>query len=179
MSWLIKPLPVRGPLFEGAIRVYGDAFAEPPYSDPDRGEEIRGRMQELHRHRQGFNALVAVLPGDEVVGMTYGYNGGPGQWWHDTVLKALPAKLAADWLSDSYELVEIAVSPSHQSRGVGSALIRQLLEARSERTCVLSTRTDSRAHELYRRHRFEMITEMVFAPRGAPFYVMGKRLRED
>jgi ribosomal protein S18 acetylase RimI-like enzyme len=179
MSWLITPLPVRGPLFEGAIRVYGDAFAEPPYSDPDRGEEIRSRVQELHCHRKGFQAFAAVEPGDEVVGMTYGYHGSPGQWWHDTVVKALPSKLSAGWLSDSYELVEIAVSPTHQSLGVGSALIRQLLEGRREHTCVLSTRTDSRAHNLYRRHGFELITEMVFAPRGAPFYVMGKRLRED
>jgi ribosomal protein S18 acetylase RimI-like enzyme len=178
MSWLIKPLPVRGPLFEGAIRVYGDAFAEPPYSDPDRGEEIRSRMQELHCHRQDFHAYAALLPGGEVVGMTYGYHGSVGQWWHDTVKRALPASVSAEWLSDSYELVEIAVSPKHQSLGVGSALIGELLDGRPERTCVLSTRTDSRAHELYRRVGFEVVTEMVFAPRGAPFFVMGRRLRE-
>ena len=37
MTVSIQDLSARGPLFEGAIRVYGEAFAEPPYSDPDRG----------------------------------------------------------------------------------------------------------------------------------------------
>lgn len=176
MIWTIKPLPSRGPLFEGAIRVYGNAFAEPPYSDPDRGEEIRLRMQELHRERDGYRALAAVLPSDEVVGMCYGYRGAPGQWWHDTVARAISKQKAADWLADSYELVELAVEPAYQSRGIGAALVRQLLDGRREATCVLSTRIDSRAHELYHRLGFEVITEMVFAPGGALFYVMGKQL---
>lgn len=178
MSWQVKPLPLRGPLFEGAIRVYGDAFAEPPYSDPDRGNEIRTRMQEVHCHRPGFQAYAAVSDDDDVLGMTYGYHGLPGQWWHDTVRKALPQRIGADWLGDSYELVEIAVAPKRQSLGVGSALIHTLLADRPEHTCVLSTRTDSRAHLLYRRLGFEVVTEMVFAPRGAPFFIMGKRLYE-
>jgi hypothetical protein len=42
---------------------------------------------------------------------------------------------------------------------------------------VLSTRTDSIAHRLYRRLGFELITEMAFASGGAMFYVMGKELR--
>lgn len=176
MTWTIKPLPARGPLFEGAIRVYGDAFAEPPYSDPDRGEEVRMRMQETHGDRDGYRAFAAVLPNDEVIGMCYGYRGMPGQWWHDCVTRAISRAQAADWLSDSYELVELAVAPGYQDRGVGTALVGRLLDGRREATCVLSTRIDSRAHELYRRLGFEVITEMVFAPRGALFFVMGKRL---
>ena len=55
-------------------------------------------------------------------------------------------------------------------------LVEHLLEGRPESTCVLSTRTDSRAHELYDRLGFEVITKMTFTPGGAPFYVMGKVL---
>jgi len=62
---------------------------------------------------------------------------------------------------------------------VGSALITELLRGRPERTCVLSTRTDSRAHELYARLGFELIIEMAFTTGGWPFYVMGKRLGAD
>ncbi|MCZ2109876.1 MAG: GNAT family N-acetyltransferase [Dehalococcoidia bacterium] len=179
MNWQILPLPTRGPLFEGAIRVYGDAFAEPPYSDPDRGAEIRTRVQEIHSLRPGFHAYAAVEPPENVIGMIYGYHGSSGQWWHDTVARAISPRSAAEWLADSYELVEVAVEPKHQSEGVGTALIRQLLDGRDEHTCVLSTRTDSDAHYLYQRLGFEVITEMLFAVRGAPFYVMGKRLRTD
>jgi len=179
MSWAVQPLPTRGPLFEGAIGVYGRAFAEPPYSDPDRGSEIRARLQDTHSLRFGFRAYAAVLSDGKVVGMIYGYRGAAGQWWHDMVVKQLSPDVTARWMNDSYELVEVAVDPAYQALGIGEALITQLLDGRPEATCVLSTRTDSRAHALYKRLGFEVITEMAFAPRGARFYIMGKRLRRD
>jgi ribosomal protein S18 acetylase RimI-like enzyme len=73
--------------------------------------------------------------------------------------------------------VEVAVSPECQGRGIGAELIERLLADRTEATCVLITRVDSRAHVLYRRLGFEVIVEMAFAVRGARFYIMGKRLR--
>jgi ribosomal protein S18 acetylase RimI-like enzyme len=176
MTFAVQPMPINGPLFEGAISVYGDAFAEPPYSDPGRGNEVRQRIRASWGVRQGFRAFVAVDDGGSVIGMTYGYRGGRGQWWHDTVRGKLTRELVSEWLDDSYELVEVAVAPGEQSRGIGSALIACLLEDRPEATCVLSTRTDSRAHELYRRLGFEVVSEMRFAKDGLPFYIMGRRL---
>lgn len=177
MTCSIEPLRVDGPLFEGAIDVYSRAFALPPYSDPDRGDEIRSRIRDVHKDRAGFRAFCACLPAKGVVGMIYGYHGSPGQWWHDTVVRELDRGTAARWLGDSYELVEVAVDPEYQGRGIGEMLIRRLLEDVHEATCVLSTRTDSRAHFLYRRLGFQVLTEMVFSPHGAPFYVMGKDMR--
>ena len=183
MSWRIDPFPEGGPLFEGAIAVYAEAFAPPPYSDPDRGEEIRYRLRRLHRDRQGFRGFIALgepeepgVPAHGVVGMTYGYRSQRGQWWRDAVARELDRRARRRWLGNAYELVEIAVHPDFQSRGIGALLVEALLEGRPEKTCVLSTRTDSRAHELYGRLGFEIITEMTFTPGGAPFYVMGKML---
>lgn len=177
MTWQILPLETHGPLFEGAIRVYAEAFAQPPYNDPDRGREVRSRMRDVHGKRDAFRAFAAVDAGERVIGMIYGYHGSAGQWWHDSVLKKLDHHAAAHWLKDSFELVEVAVLPGSQGRGVGAALIARLLDGRPEATCVLSTRTDSMAHQLYRRLGFEMITEMAFAPAGAKFYIMGKDLK--
>lgn len=176
MMWRIEPLPTSGPLFEGAISVYSEAFALPPYNDPDRGDEIRSRIHETHAERKGFAAWAAVDDGGGVDGMIYGYRGERGQWWHDAVVRAVDRATADDWLSDTYEVVEVAVRPDRQGQGIGAALIHRLLEGRAERTSVLSTRTDSRAHHLYRRLGFEVITEMRFSPGGAPFYIMGCRL---
>lgn len=176
MNFEIVPMPIDGPLFEGAIRVYGDAFAEPPYSDPDRGQEIGERLRDVHCRRPSYRAFVALAPGGEVAGMIYGYHGSDGQWWHDTVTKKLPRMVAREWLGDSYELVELAVAPKFQRMGLGTELIHVLLEGVEERTCVLSTRTDSDAHQLYSREGFELVTEMVFVPHGGDFYIMGKRL---
>ena len=181
MSWRIEPLPEHGALFEGAIEVYAEAFALPPYSDPDRGEEIRFRLRQLHRDRPGYRGFIACgepgaagVPAHSVVGMAYGYRSQRGQWWRDAVARELSDDQIKRWLGDAYELVEIATHPDFQSRGVGALLVRTLLADRPEASCVLSTRTDSRAHELYSRLGFEVVTEMTFSPGGAPFYVMGK-----
>jgi ribosomal protein S18 acetylase RimI-like enzyme len=178
MDWTIRSIPAHGPLFEGAIAVYGEAFAQPPYSDPNRGAEIRQRIREAHSNRAGFRFLVACSNPERVVGMAYGYHGSSNQWWHDTVSKALDPRTAFEWLGDSFELVEIAVHPAVQGLGIGEQLIAELLAPRNEATCVLSTRTDSDAHRLYRRLGFVEIKEMAFTNGGFPFYVMGKKLHE-
>ena len=176
MNWRIEPLPAEGPVYKGAVEVYSRAFAEPPYSDPDRGNEIASRVKSVHRGRAGFQAFAAVADDGRVAGMIYGYHGEPGQWWHDAVVRAVDRDAASKWFGDAYELVEVAVDPAFQSLGIGADLVNALLCDRPEATCVLSTRTDSRAHFLYRRLGFEVIKEMRFTLGGAPFYVMGRRL---
>lgn len=177
MDWTISAIQAHGPLFEGAIAVYGEAFAQPPYSDFNRGAEIRQRLREAHSRRPGFRFLVACSSPERVVGMAYGYHGSAGQWWHDTVSEALDPLIAGEWLGDSYELVEIAVHPAVQGNGIGADLIEALLEPVRESTCVLSTRTDSDAHRLYQKLGFAHIKTMPFTVGGYPFYVMGKKLR--
>ena len=184
MTVSIQELSARGPLFEGAIRVYGAAFAQPPYSDPDRGADVRQRMMEQEKRRAGYRALVALDDDaagavDAVgvpVGMAYGYRGEAGQWWHDTVANAISMDQRQRWLGHSYELVEIAVQPGRQGEGIGAALIEALLVGQPDETCVLSTRSDSRAQHLYRRLGFEDIIEMRFSEFGAPFLIMGRQL---
>lgn len=176
MNATILPMPLHGPRFDAAMEVYGAAFALPPYNDPGRGREVRQRILDVHADRPGFRGFVATDSSDRVVGMVYGYHGEPGQWWHDTVVQQLERDAASRWLGDSYELVEVAVDPAWQARGIGRGLIDALLAGRDEATCVLSTRTDSRAHRLYERLGFERVHTMRFSPGGAPFFVMGCRL---
>ncbi len=176
MSFRLEPLPLSGPMFDGAIAVYGDAFARPPYSDPDRGREVRARLRDTHSKRPGFRGFIAVDDSGKVIALCYGYHGAAGQWWHDTVSSYLDSGSVARWLADSYELVEVAVHPGHQGRGVGAAIIQELLRGRPESTSVLSTRTDSDAHHLYRRLGYEVVTTMAFVPGGPPFHVMGTSL---
>lgn len=171
MTWEVQEMPLEGPLFDQAISVYGEAFMRPPYRDPGRGREVRDRIITVHRFRPGYAGRIAVEAG-AVVGMAYVHTSMPGQWWHDTVASTLGPGLAERWLSSALELVEIAVTPDAQGRGIGSCLIDSLITDRGERSCVLSTRSDSRAHELYGRLGFEVIGEMTFAPGGAPFLIM-------
>ena len=177
MPWSIEPLATSGARFDGALQVYREAFSRPPYSDRERANEVRARIAAQHGRRPGFRAFCAMHSDGRVIGMTYGYHSQPGQWWHDAVAAVIPPAAYREWLTDPYELAEIAVAPAFQSMGVGRALITRLLEGLSESTCLLSTQTDSRAHELYSRVGFELIVEMKFTTGGKSFYVMGKRLR--
>jgi ribosomal protein S18 acetylase RimI-like enzyme len=179
MSPRIEPLPTGGPLFEGAVAVYAAAFREPPYSDFNRGHELRARLEGTHRRRAGFSGFVAI-EGETVTGIAYGYHSTTGQWWYDHVRPAVQDQLgtgvAVYWLDDAYELVEVAVAPSSQRRGTGEALIRRLMQDRPERTSILSTRTDSRAHELYARMGYQTLVQMQFWKGDKPYYVMGAEL---
>lgn len=175
-NWSVRSLPLRGPLFTGAMLAYSAAFAEPPYSDRMRSLEVRERLHGEHSRRPALRAFCAVLPGDEVVGMTYGFRSLRGQPWHDAVALQIGFGPARTWLSNAYELAELAVAPPYQGFGIGRALIETLLRERSERTCVLSTRADSDAHLLYERVGFETLCTMTFRNGGAPFLVMGKVL---
>jgi ribosomal protein S18 acetylase RimI-like enzyme len=178
VPWTIEPLPKEGPRFEGALAVYREAFSRPPYSDRERANEVRKRIASQHGSRPGFRALCALHSDGRVIGMAYGYRSEPGQWWHEAVSAVVSAASYRRWMTDAWELAEIAVAPAYQSMGIGRALIDRLLEDVSEATCVLSTQTNSRAHELYERAGFQVFAEMRFVTGGKMFYVMGKELRE-
>ena len=174
--WSIHPLPMHGPLFLGALAAYAAAFSAPPYNDGTRSLEVRERLRGEHSRRAGLRTLCATLPGDDVIGMIYGFRSERGQPWHEAVASEIGFGPARTWLSNAYELAEVAVAPPYQGYGIGSALIASLLHRRHERTCVLSTRCDSDAHLLYARLGFVTLATMSFRPNGNPFYVMGKTL---
>lgn len=177
LRWTMTHLPTQGPLFAGAMECYTSAFSMPPYNDPMRSWEVRERMQRDHGKREGYRSFCAVIPGNEVVGMVYGFSSKRGQEWHDAVAIQLGFGPSRTWLANAYELAELAVTPAYQGEGIGTGLIERLIDGRPERTCVLSTRCDSRAHELYSRRGFEVLARMPFRDGGADYYVMGRLLR--
>ncbi len=150
-------------------------------------EALAGRRSIMAGHAAypGFRALIAA--GDdgsgEPVGFGYGFRGAPGQWWHDTVARALAAsrgaQVAAAWLGDAFEVAELHVAPGYQGSGIGSGLLLRLTSGRPERTAVLSTRdAETRARRLYRGVGFtDLLTGFAFYPGGEPPYaVMGAEL---
>ena len=116
-----------------------------------------------HTTREGFIFLIA-REGDEVAGFGYGYTGSSGQWWTDHVERSLTAAQRAEWIEPPhFEIVELHVKPSHQRRGVGSAL--------------LSTQTGSRkARSFYAKNGWSELASVDFGPGYPPYLVLGKRL---
>ena len=161
------------------IAVYAAAMRPP-------AEMLPGRRSIMVAHAAypGFRALTAAENGSgETVGFGYGFRGAAGQWWHDTVARALTsahgAPVAAAWLYDSFEVAELHVVPEYQGRGIGTDLLLRLTSGRPERTALLSTRdADSPARRLYRGVGFtDLLTGFAFFPGGEPPYaVMGAEL---
>lgn len=162
--------------------VYQAAFALPPYNR-DAGV-ADGFAATLVRHvgRAGFRALVArEAETGRVLGFAYGYATGPGQWWHETVARAMPTEQIERWLEGAFELVEFAVSPHAQGQGLGSRLHDGLLQGLAYRTAVLSTmQSETVALKLYRKRGWVTLLDNFIFPGGARNYlIMGKDLHKD
>jgi ribosomal protein S18 acetylase RimI-like enzyme len=161
------------------IGVYAAAMRPP-------AELLTGRRSIMAGHavHPGFRALAVTDDGTgEAAGFGYGFHGAAGQWWHDTVRRALTASqgaaAAAAWLDDSFEVAELHVAPAWQGRGIGADVLLRLTSGRPERTAMLSTRdADSPARRLYRGVGFtDLLTAFHFFPGGEPPYaVMGAEL---
>lgn len=160
------------------VAVYAAAMRPP-------GELLAGRRSVMagHAANPGFIAL-AVTDEDLTVGFGYGFHGAAGQWWHNTVRRALIGSrgtaVASAWLEDSFEVAELHVAPDYQGRGIGSDVLSRLASGRPERTAMLSTRdADTKARRLYRGTGFtDLLTGFHFYPgSGEPaFAVMGAEL---
>ncbi len=136
-----------------------------------------------HAANPGFRALAVIEDGSgEPVGFGYGFHGVAGQWWHDTVFRALAASRgeqdATAWLGDSLEVAELHVAPEYQGRGIGTDVLHRLASGRPERTALLSTPdTDSPARRLYRTSGFtDLLTDFLFPGGDPPYAVMGAEL---
>ena len=116
-----------------------------------------------------------ALSSAPMLGVAYGYCGAPDQWWQQQVVAGL-RRMGTDndriseLLTSYFELTELHIHPRAQGRGLGEALIRRLLEDRTEQHVLLSTPEingeANRAWRLYRR----------FAGDPRAFAILGRAL---
>jgi ribosomal protein S18 acetylase RimI-like enzyme len=127
------------------LEVYGEAM------QVDRAAAMSRRsIVAAHLEREGLRAWVA-LEGRRLMGVAYGYQGAPGQWWHDQVRAALTREQAQQWLDGAFEVCELHVRPALQGSGLGRRLLASLLDGLPARTAVLTTPdADTRARRFYR-----------------------------
>jgi ribosomal protein S18 acetylase RimI-like enzyme len=141
--------------------------------------DARSRRSVLTSHmgRAGLRAI-AALDGKRLVGVAYGYLGGPGQWWHDQVQAALTPDLARDWLVGSFEVCELHVRPAYQGRGLGRTLLDRLLDGTDARTAVLTTPDhETRARAFYRAAGWvDLVRDLHFPGDPRTFAVLGLAL---
>lgn len=168
-----------GELSAAIVRVYAAAFSQPPYL---RGEPEALTFADVFSRqcsRAGFRCIVAREgPDGALVGFAYGFTSQPGQWWHDQVTLHLSDDQRERWLSDAFELTELAVLPSRQGQGIGGQLHDRVLLGLPHRTAVLSTmQVETPAMVLYRKRRWQvLLTNFLFSGAVRLYVILGKDL---
>ncbi|GAA3516955.1 GNAT family N-acetyltransferase [Actinocatenispora rupis] len=149
--------------------VYHAAF-EPYGEDDGTAETFRERSLPSHAGRTDFRCVAAVED-DALLGFGYGYQGARGQYWTDRVAGLAPADVVDSWLGGHFEVVELAVLPPEQGRGIGTALHDALLTDLPHPVALLSTwQHDTPARRLYLRRGWQPLAELPDAT------LMGLRL---
>jgi GNAT superfamily N-acetyltransferase len=170
----LTPAQLR-PRLNEALGIYVTAMRYPPGT-----ARHRGPMWLEHMLRPGWRCVGAYRD-DDLIGIAYGYLGAPGQWWHDEVSRGLavadPAE-AQECLSEYFELTELHVHPDAQGRGIGQALLTELLSGVDAPRVLLSTpEGPTRAWRLYQRTGFrDLLRNYRFTGDSRPFAVLGRPL---
>jgi ribosomal protein S18 acetylase RimI-like enzyme len=163
-----------------ALAVYVTAMGYTPGTN-----EQRAPMWLSHMPRAGWRCVAALDSCDRLVGISYGYRGQTGQWWHEQVRRGLAAMKGPSgasaverWMADYYELTELHVLPAMQGRGIGERLLRMLVAGADTAAVLLSTpEGTTRAWRLYRRLGFsDVLRNHRFAGDPRPFAVLGRAL---
>jgi GNAT superfamily N-acetyltransferase len=161
------------------VTIYRDAFSAPPYCKGE--DEVVDFAQSLRQHveREGFRIAVALGDKtDQIVGFAYGYTNTPGQFWHEEVAKVVQPQIVAEWLMNSFRLVEMAVTPKAQGQGLGGLLHDHLLSGAPCWKAVLSTMAaETSAYWMYHKRGWVvLLDDFFFSGVARPYWIMGLEL---
>ncbi len=157
------------------LEVYIAAMGYPPGT-----AQARAPLWSEHSRRTGFRCVVCLGGDDQLLALAYGYRGRIGQWWYTEVARGL-GQAGGWWLHDYFELTELHVEPASQGRGIGEAVLRELLGPVTSQQVLLSTpEGENRAWRLYRRLGFrDVLRGFLFTGDSRPFGVLGRSLPLD
>lgn len=162
------------------VAIYRRAFTPPPYHKPEAEIADFAHSFPHHVNRDSYRFEAAVeSDSDRLVGFAYGYRSTTSRWWHEHVGAALTEPTALTWLQDSFQLVEIAVDPAVQGRGIGGRLHDHLLACIPHDRAVLTTlQAETVAHHLYRSRGWVVLCEDLCFP-GVPrrYQTLGLELK--
>jgi ribosomal protein S18 acetylase RimI-like enzyme len=163
-----------------ALTVYVTAMGYPPST-----ARQRRTLWLEHVHRPGWRAVGWLDQAGPLLGIAYGYDGAPGQWWYEEVRRGLRRAGNPAWTNDYFELTELHVRPDAQGAGLGEGMLRALLAGAPGSRVLLSTpehppHRPSRAWHLYRRTGFvDVLRDHRFTGDSRPFAVLGRALPLD
>ena len=134
--------------------VYAAVFSQPPYNEgPEMHDRLVGWVRD-ESDQPGFDLVEAVDDG-RTVGFAYGYARPAGEWWRGAD-KPAPAEVKA---GPTFAVMEWAVLPEHQGKGIGRVLMDELLARRSEPFAILTVNPAATARTIYERWGWQWVAE--------------------
>lgn len=124
-------------------KLYSQIFSDAPWSEPWDENSARQRLQEIF-DTPGFIGI-GYFESDEIYGFALGY--------------------CESWIANKhYYLKEMCVNTRQQSKGVGTAILKQLkneLNSRNVEKIYLLTLHDSSAYRFYQKHDFTLSDKLI------------------
>jgi GNAT superfamily N-acetyltransferase len=144
-------------LLDQIADVYVEARAEPPY---DTNPAIWSREAFVDRTRQqvrnpGF-VLVTAHIHDELVGFAFGLPFESGRWFRGS--SEPPAEILA---ATKFAVIELNVRKPWRRRGIGRALLDELLDGRPEGYAMLTSLPEAAAYRMYERWGWRPVATML------------------
>lgn len=123
-----------------------------------------------YTHYPHFKGYVARVD-NRIVGMGFGTQSLPGQWWHDKVAARVGQQHPA--LQEAWILTELAVLAPFRNSQIGTALHNQLLHDQPMPNVLLSTQAGNLgAQRFYTRHGWHIIHHGFAFGHGREKYVI-------
>lgn len=140
-------------------RVYEIVYAEPPYRQgPEDADEFEDRFAR-QSEQDGFRLVIAVA-GGRVVGFCYTIGLPAGRWWRGAQQDP-PAELVD---ADKVAVVELVLLSPYRGRGLGRALLDEVLAGRPERWATLLAEPDAPARAIYAHWGWEKVGTVQSQP---------------
>jgi GNAT superfamily N-acetyltransferase len=155
------------------VEVYRDARQDPEFDGPLWTREAFLDRTRSQVQNPGFELVTADL-GDEVVGIAFGLPFAAGRWWAGKGTAPPPEVLGIT----RFAVIELDVRKAWARRGIGRALLGELLSGRPEAMAMLTTRPGTWMREMYDRWGWRKVAETE-SPSGPVMDTLVLPLRAD
>lgn len=136
-------------------------------------DELMGFFQR-NPSRPHYHGLLAVID-QQIVGMGFGAQSLPGDWWHDAV--AIRVGKTHPALQSAWTLIELGVIKPYRDHGIGARLLKTLIHQVDLPNFLLSTHArNADAQRFYRRYGWQVLHPGFIFPSGIePYMIMNYR----
>lgn len=163
---------------DAVVDVYRAAYTPAPHCATEEGITTFAESWSARCAEQDFRLVLAHLESEagDVAGLAYGYTPAATSDWY-TVMAEKLGGLTQFWLDGCFSCVDVAVKPSAQRRGVGTALCETLLSDVSNRTALLYIQgAESGVLQMYTKLGWQVIRDEMSLSSGQHRVLMGKVL---